>query len=218
MRGESDEGFDPSLLPDTARVTEGDYGFLAEVVWNAIEDTAPALRRGRTWMRNVARQFCRANEPVSWIAPVTGLRVVQDGFKYWELEDVPRRVRTILGRLSEYDLTGRVKESKQVNAVAANLIHSLDAAALVLAVQYAHDRGNVSSFGVVHDCFHTLAADAAAMAESARTAFVDLHSADVLRDLHRQFSLAVGAPPPCRNLTGPELEIQGVLGAENFLS
>jgi len=223
------EGFTLQVVEHTERVTRspqyaftnekpfvamyGDYRFLAQILWDALEEETPGAVHGREWLQEVARAFVSVNRPVSWTVPITRLQVVQDGRKYMEQEVY--RIKTKRQKLVEYRPTDRAKETKQVNGIAPNVIHSLDAAALALTIQRAFEEG-VRSFGVVHDCYHVLAADAAAVAQAAREAFVRLHEEPILELLYERFSTQTGETVPVPSDMG-SLDIRDVLRAEYFL-
>jgi DNA-directed RNA polymerase len=202
----SDQAFD---------AVAGDCRVLTESIWGSLKEKAPGAVDGRQWFKNVALAFVSANRPVSWKVPVTGLRVVQNGRKYME-QDESHRIKAGRTTFVDYRSTDRVDETKQVNGIAPNLTHSLDAAALVLTIERAHERG-VRSLGVVHDCYHVLAADGPVLAKAAREAFVRLHEEPILDDLQAQFSVQVGEDTPPLPEKG-SLDIRDVLEAEYFLT
>ena len=93
------------------------------------------------------------------------------------------------------------------------MIHSLDAAHLALTVAIAPTQ--LESWGVVHDSYHVLAADAPSLARALLEAFRALHTHDVLEDLRRQFSEQAGSdvpPPPSPG----DLAIEDIRGAYAF--
>jgi DNA-directed RNA polymerase len=63
-----------------------------------------------------------------------------------------------------------------VSAIAPNVIHSLDAAAMQLAVNEANSRG-VTDMMAIHDCIGGLAPDMDIIADAVRVGFVKCHEA-----------------------------------------
>jgi DNA-directed RNA polymerase len=84
-------------------------------------------------------------------------------------------------RLNEH--TDRLDLRAQQNSVSPNFIHSLDAAALCLAVEFSI-RGGATAFAMVHDSFGTHAADLEDLANSARNGFWYTHAGREDREQH----------------------------------
>jgi Autographiviridae RNA polymerase len=99
------------------------------------------------------------------------------------------------------------------------VIHSLDAAALVLAVIKAQQLG-VRQFAMVHDSYGTLAADVREMRKATREGFVELYSQDVIDNLYEQW-LAQVTDPEIELPAPPEkgaLDLAGVLKSDYFFA
>ncbi len=173
--------------------------YLAGLIWDALGEIVVAAFAGMGWMQGAAKAVVNATEkPISWMIPLTGFTVRQDYF-------VPsrRQVKTILAgkcfKPSVYRATDQVLKRKQVNAISPNFVHSLDAAALAMAVGLSTASG-VSSVSAVHDSFSTVAGDMTLLALSTRQAFMILHEDNPMASLHAQLVLAaptakVPAPP-----------------------
>lgn len=76
---------------------------------------------------------------------------------------------------------GKLKVSKNANAIAPNVVHSLDATAMRMTVVKAMAAG-VSSMMTVHDSFSCHAADFETMQRATREAFMELHSQNYLEN------------------------------------
>jgi len=205
------------------------FNYLAGIMYDVMQREAG---RYREWFRHVARivvgrraatpdeirEWTPSTEPedsgrpLAWTAPVTGLRVVQDSPKYWEWQDKrvkPVKIKGAVGGISyqERHPTTIVRVGKQVDSLAPNVVHSLDAAHLVLTVSLA---ARVESWGVIHDSYHVPAADAPLLARTLLEAFRKLHEPDVLGDLYGQFSEQasddVPAPPPSGGLAIADIQ------------
>src|SRR5437868_2018535 len=83
------------------------------------------------------------------------------------------------GQPSYKSASREIDRTKQGSAIAPNIIHSLDAAAMMLTVQAALDEG-INHFACVHDSFGTYAADTPTLARITREQFVQMYSSDVL--------------------------------------
>ena len=93
------------------------------------------------WLQKSARAVVAATgQAVKWVVPVTGFPVKQE---YYQQEK--RQVATILaGKVIKprvYRNTSKPLTLKQANGISPNVVHSLDAAALVLAVTQSMNRG-----------------------------------------------------------------------------
>lgn len=188
-------------------------GKVARAILAAMDDVAPKVAAGREWLQEVARTIAKSGQPVRWRVPVTGFPVRQSGREYWRRE----KWRNDVGdgrRLIEWHVKTprRLDVTKHVNSIAPNVIHSLDAAALVLTIRAG---ASINSWGVVHDSYQVLAADVPALRDAARRGFWRLYNRPVLEEITEQFrGQAPGIPEP------PELgdyEIGDVLEADYFI-
>jgi DNA-directed RNA polymerase len=112
-----------------------------------------------------------------------------------------------------------VKEHKQANAVAPNVVHSFDAAVLMLTVIEATHEG-ISHFRMIHDSFATVPADCVALAEITRRVFVDFYTQnDVVTMLAQQLTaqLPEGAEIPAPPQYG-KLNLNEVLDSQYFFA
>jgi DNA-directed RNA polymerase len=159
--------------------------YLASVLWNVLQDTLASAFHAMEWLRSTTRIVVKSSgQPLRWHSP-TGFPVIQAYMK-----TNSRQIKTQLAgtafkpRLSA-EIDG-VDLRKQVNGVAPNLIHSLDAAALVRTVNLAHASG-VRSFLMIHDSYATVPADAEVLSDVARRAFFNVHEEfDALRSFHKE--------------------------------
>jgi DNA-directed RNA polymerase len=133
----------------------------------------------RDWLQDVSDALSQANLPIEWRAPVTGLAVVQENYKFEtntvEAKYLGKRFCPSLRIDSQTELSPRGQRS----AITANFIHSLDAAHLVLTMSKLLDEG-VNHFGCVHDSYVALASDMGLLSELTRRAFVELHQGNMM--------------------------------------
>ena len=184
--------------------------WLANVTWDTIGEVVIAARVGMEWLRDVARVLIKSNQSLKWTTPI-GFPVEQN---YEAMQS--RQIRLSLGDGSSCKATLRVPVQntapdvvRQVNGIAPNIIHSLDATVLLLAVAKAKEAG-IYSIGVVHDSFSSHACNVPKLGEIIRKAFVEVYKFDVLKDLHSQFQAQTDLPLP-------DLPTYGTLDVEKVL-
>lgn len=194
-------------------LTWEDCYWLTRRLREALNSAAPAARSGRLWLEDRAKRIARKGHIVEWVVPVTGFRVRQarsgkDGhFKINKGKRIPRQFSVpefvwegdneggetliVVDHPYSYKPASQatletIDQKKQSTGVAANVIHSLDAAALMLTIQAAFKEG-ITCFAAVHDSYGTHAGDTEKLRRITREQFVRLYSRDVAADLERQF-------------------------------
>lgn len=193
-------------------------GLLSELIMQALHDTVVAAFDGMAWMQHCAKEIVSSGNAVSWTVPATGFPVVQP---YYESQK--KQVKTILAgsviQPAIYTDTAKLMRHRQRNAVSPNVVHSLDAAALMLCVDAALKQGIVS-FGMIHDSYATLAADTDTLMRCTRATFVELYARfDVVQDLHAQFRSQCDDPTEMQNPPAMgDLDISDVLASTFFFS
>lgn len=208
-------------------------GLLAACIWNSLGSVVVKAAEGMKWMQEAARGIVKTSKAVEWIVPETDFRVRQD-YCQWK----KRRIQTVLAgstnrpvrkgghkkaeayiKIDLHEPTDKIDPIRQVNAVAPNIVHSLDAAALVLTVTQAFAEG-VESFAMVHDSYGVLPGDCSVLARCCRQSFVRLYTTcDVVKSLHEQFSAQAGPEntipdPPAKG----KLDVNAVLASDYFFS
>jgi DNA-directed RNA polymerase len=157
-------------------------GLMSELIWNSLRETVVKAGECMDWLRDVAREIAkgtkgkkgRPGKCVTWTVPVTNFRVRQEYFHYDDSERGYTAFRGIPSRPRIYRATDEIDTDRQADGMAPNYIHSLDAAALMITVARTSQEG-ISSFGVVHDNFATVAGDYHVLARETRRSFVQLH-------------------------------------------
>lgn len=188
---------------------------LARLLWEGLQVKVVKAAEGMQWLQQCAMSIAKENKGVRWTVPVTGLPVTQN---YWSLKTV--RVNTILlgsafkARLAE--TTKDINQIKETNSISPNVIHSLDAAALVGTLRKARDAG-LQHFSMVHDSYGTLPEDCSTLARCTREAFVEMYTPDIAQELLAQFreqTTEFLPEPPGRG----ELQLEGVLKSRYFFA
>jgi len=158
--------------------------YLGDLLWESIETLLTRPKLVMDWFQEVAHMLAEQDEALTWTTP-SGFRVSQDYRK-----QVSRKVATWLhGSLTAVrfkDSTDELDTRKQRNGVAPNVVHSLDAAGLVLTTNEAHRRG-VYDFAMIHDSFATHSNNCDVLASSIRDSFADMFSKDILASLAEQW-------------------------------
>lgn len=180
--------------------------YLAKRLWRALDADVAAAERGMRWMQAWAALFAKQHRDLQWTVPVTGFPVRQRyRTRQW------RQVTTHIAggavwRSGEQQSTDTLDVRRQVNACAPNIIHSFDAACLMLTVNAAAAEG-LTAFGAVHDSYSTHAGDADMLAAVLREQFVRFYTeGDVLAHLERCWTAAtLKSTPECEAGSAPEL-------------
>jgi DNA-directed RNA polymerase len=204
--------------PEGKHVVGDAASLMSELIWNSLGEIVVAAADAMAWMQNAVRKVVVTGKPVKWTVPGTAFPVEQAYFV-----STSKCVETILaGRVIQpriYADTNEIELHKQVNSVAPNVVHSLDAAALMLTVQRAAAEG-VEAFGMIHDSYATVAGDCAVLAQATRQSFVKLYTANnVIGSLHAQFMEQMEKPMDCPAppLLG-DLDVSTVLASDYFFA
>src|SRR5437762_2991440 len=105
------------------------------------------------WLR-VARALAKANRGMEWTTP-SGFRVVHEA-REPKTPRITTSDRTFL--VYQEDETRKIDLSKQTEGIVAHLVHSLDAAHMMLTVNRLQT-GGVHHFAIIHDSFGVHASD-----------------------------------------------------------
>lgn len=186
--------------------------YMAAVIEDSLASSVRAAAAGMDWFQGCARVITKEGSPVSWVVPATGFRVVQP---YYKLSK--KQIKThLLGKVITpvvYSEDPEPDPRKQANAVSPNIIHSLDAAALMLTVVNCAREQEGMAFGMVHDSYSTHAGDAGLLNRVLRESFVQLYTQhDVLDHLRQQFEEQVADPSEL-----PEAPEKGNLAVSDVL-
>ena len=128
---------------------------LAEAIFNCIEKMLPRPKAVRDWLEKHAQSTAK---PLRWTTPL-GLPVIN----IYQSPQIKNHSVLVNGRRRSVKLVigdkDGINKEKAANSITANFVHSADAAHLQLVALVAAESGiNMVS---VHDCFGTIAPDAA---------------------------------------------------------
>jgi DNA-directed RNA polymerase len=178
------------------------YGtkFLSDLVYDETMNTVRGARDAMEWLKEVSNILTENSCPIEYVTPT--------GFIVHQAQCMDDRLAISTSIKNKYKVTkskkltmkqqgGRLSKLKQKNSICPNVVHSIDASILVLALNYLVDAG-VKNFTTVHDSFSTTASSVSILAGSLRQAMVDIFSSDVLYDLKTQLETKyrVELPPP----------------------
>lgn len=176
-------GFYGQTLKEAARSLPGtseERWRHARAIKKAASETAPAAYGLHEALRRAAGELTALGQPICWVTP-SGWECVTDRRKRLK---VPRKTGLPDGGAVNYteqvvgvELDGR----RQRNAITANLVQSLDASLLHLAIA---DLPDGLSLATAHDSFGTHADDVPVMLSSLKSALGDMYAGnDVLAEV-----------------------------------
>ncbi len=160
--------------------------YMASTIFDALSTTSRSAVEAMKFFQDCARLAAKSDVPIRWTAP-SGLPVQQ---AYPAM--VCKRINTMLAgsircRLQyQTSSTGEdgiklLNHRKQASGIAPNIIHSLDASAMMLTVKQAIAEG-IDHFLMVHDSFGCHMADAPRMSEIVRETFVKMYAGSTVLD------------------------------------
>ena len=161
--------------------------WLAKVTMESIGEKCRAASEIMAWLKGSVRTILGKdrNRPIEWLTPM-GFPVLQP---YWN-----QRTMRIGTNVSPWMLVLDVPDEedtqhlgRNLNAVAPNWVHSVDASHMMLTALRCRVEG--IEFAAVHDSFWTHSGHAAVLADCLRSEFVQLHSKDLLGTLKEQWQL-----------------------------
>ena len=178
----------PNVHPFGA--TEGDRRaaamFLAKLVFAAVEETITSAKEAMQYLQSVAKALASEGKSVTWTTP-SGFPVHQKYVKHKSKKIKPflydravhlkdptsKGVKRSQISLAEPDYT-TIDKKRMSNAISPNVIHSLDAAHLLLTILHCSESG-VDDFFVIHDSFGCSASDTDEMFVAVRETFIAIY-------------------------------------------
>ena len=176
----------------------------------AIDETIVKGTEIMSWFQDCADILATQGKGITWTTPI-GLQVTQHYTPFRGF-----RVTTLMGKFifNGPPIRGEIMARKQKLSIAPNIIHSFDAAHMMLSVLAAPDD---YSFSVIHDSFGCHAADMEDFLVSIKETFVEIYSEDWFvsfkTELEAQGIVHVPEAPARGNL-----DINGVRNAEFFFA
>jgi DNA-directed RNA polymerase len=179
--------------------------FLAGQVWKVLGNEAKSAKAAMDWFKVLARMTQNTNQPIRWITP-SGFVVDMD-YRVRKEKRAEITFRSVTYKGVDYEETNKVDIKKQISTISANIIHSLDAAHMVLTVSEMITQANRNKqippcFGIIHDSYATHAADTSQLVNVIRDQLALMYSRryrhkDMLSNLEDDI-LANVDPAVCR--------------------
>lgn len=160
--------------------------YMAGTIFSSLAASSKSAVQAMKFFQDCARLAAKSDTPIQWTAP-SGLPVQQAYPRFLD-----RQIDTMLaGKIRCYthyqepaiDEQGvsLLNPTKQVSGIAPNIIHSLDASAMMLTVVKARAEG-IDHFLMVHDSFGCHMADAPRMSQIVRETFTAMYSGSTVLD------------------------------------
>lgn len=176
-------GFRDQILEDTivSHIGEGLFtsdnanqyaGYMAKLIWDAVQTTVIKAVQGMEWLQKVARAVTKNGEVIQWTTPM-GF-IVQQPYMVYQVKTFKMRFLHIIKRFYDAEMTGTVDRRKQSQAIAPNFIHSMDASHLQLTVNRAAE-AKISNFAMIHDSYGTSLAKAGLLFRLIRECFIEMY-------------------------------------------
>jgi DNA-directed RNA polymerase, mitochondrial len=153
-------------------------GLASRTLWAVVSEMLPGAMSVMKWLQECSKAAADSNQPLFWTVPGSGF-VVRHFYGKQKARIVEIKLDGTRHQLKVYETLKDLDVKAQTQGVAPNFIHSLDAAALVMTINRAHDAG-ITSLTAIHDAYGAHAENMDALGVILRQAFVDLHQHDVL--------------------------------------
>lgn len=195
--------------------------YMAKVIQRSLGMVVVSAAQAMGWLQKVAKIVAKENLPIRWSTPV-GFPVLQD-YRRPNL----KRVNTVLHgglRIQQTIAEGmstKLDTKRMESGISPNFVHSIDAAHMIRTVNLCIEN-NIDSLQMIHDSFASHAADASALFQIIRHAFVQIHTeVDAIQDFEEiiksQLTEELGKTlpqPPKRGV----LNLDGVLDSQYFFA
>jgi DNA-directed RNA polymerase len=221
--GSKEYGFKGQILEDVIKKAKNEHrgdmfvkpvqaaAYLAKLIWKVIQEVVVKAVEGMNWLQKMARMVCKDGNVVTWVTPL-GLPI-QQAYMESNMEVFRLRFGGSIKRLYSSKPSGNIDKIAQVNGIAPNFIHSLDASHLQLTVLEAYDRG-IQHFAMIHDSFGSPVAQAQEMFQTVRYTFHKMYTENnVLENFARDMDAFIDP-----NASLPVIPACGRLNLETVLN
>jgi DNA-directed RNA polymerase len=151
--------------------------FLVRHMWDVVNRVVSSGLKVMKWLQDTAAVLCDIHQPIWWQTP-SGM-VVRHFYGISQMIRVDTMIDGERVQITRAERTAKLSKKEQLQGIAPNFIHSLDASALVLTLKRCREAG-IEDFVSVHDAYGTHAANMNALTQFLREAFVEVHQHDVL--------------------------------------
>ena len=153
--------------------------YLSKYLWRAIEDTLGAAIEGMNYLKKVASAISAKSDYIEWKTPA-GL-IVRQEYKAQKKKVIRTELYGSIIRTNVNLDTDKADRRKQTNGICPNLIHSLDAACLMIYLNKCKQAG-INSIMSVHDCYAVHATETELSAKLLREAFVEVYKQPIIQN------------------------------------
>ena len=194
---------------------------LGSLIYNSVESSVRLPSQAMRWLVECTKIITKENRHMSWKTALN-FPVVQN---YMHSKE-KRVTLNFVGRGYTCKLTDmeyqddKIDSRREVNGIAPNMVHSLDATQLMKTIDLAASRG-ISAFALSHDAYGTHVADMETMSRSVREATVDLFKNYGMEELHKQFIALMPADKRDRIPSCPQkgaFDLNSILKAKHAFS
>ena len=187
--------------------------YMTKVLFETLMEQVRGAGEVKSCLQGYGRAISSRGVSPQWVTPI-GFHVLQS-YESWKAVKVKTLSRgAVTVRRVDADPSPLV--GRNVDGIAPNVVHSLDACHLMATVNTMAERSETPiSLSMVHDSYATSAADVELMNETLRLEFVRLYRGDVLGDLIDQLQEQAG---PDTQATWPERPADGQLNLDSILS
>ena len=158
--------------------------YMGQSIWETMDKELYGAMAVMEWFKAVAKAIGKVQKPLTWSTP-SGMMCyyAPRKMKSKSYNIVHNRKQTAYRVLqATQDIDGK----KLSSSIAPNIIHSFDAAHLVLTTNACHDKG-IRDFAFVHDSFGTHPDDAQLLLDLTKETFISVYSNDYLAILEEEF-------------------------------
>lgn len=207
--------------------------YIAKVVWRAVNEIVKDASEGMKFFQRCAQVLAHERKGLTWVTPV-GLPVLHK-YTDWECKRVKLFLFDKSVPVSEAKAHDKVEgdgvlkwvkanirtrpiehinKDKAKSAVAPNVIHSMDAAHLMLTVLEAKAKG-VTAFSLIHDSFGTHAGRTSEFFYTIRETFVEMYeNYDPFEEIAYQTAKALEDKTKCPEVPGRgDLDLSQVINS-----
>ena len=159
--------------------------FLATLIWEAIGEVVQSAQVGMAWLREVARIFMENDTTIKWYTP-NGFLVQMD-YPNMRKHEVKTSIGPVVRQHRIRVETDERDRRKNVNAIAANYVHSLDGLGGLLGeiVCMSMDQG-IEDIMACHDNGSVHAQNAGLFGGCVRQSAVNIFTPDLLTEFREQ--------------------------------
>lgn len=192
LQGIMDQLIADGFLDDIEGNMSVNAAFMRDAIYWGVNNTVESARGVMEWLQSVAVAAFDLGKPVRWTNPA-GMLVTQE-----YLDSKRREVETVTGRFSfmEVNLNERnLKRQKQINGIAPNFVHSIDAAHMANVVLRLKEEG-IRDMHMVHDSYGVHASRVPLLHRIVREEFVKIHSRNLLEEFKQEVEKDLGIELP----------------------